>query len=181
MLLCGQQQGVGAMTDVIPRELDNALGFNVYRVALLFRRELMRALQDYALTPEQWQVLIALTQSGQSLEQHELGELTLRDRHTLSRMLARMERDGWIERRPDRRDGRVVRVRSTARARAEVKAVRARLWEHFTPILGVLTPAEQSGLLTLLKRIRRHLEPDASPARDDTAGLDTPPPEEPAS
>lgn len=44
-----------------------------------------------------------------------LAERTGNRRATLTSVLARLERDGWIERRPDPSDGRAVRVASTAR------------------------------------------------------------------
>ena len=156
------------MTQVIPRELDDALGFNLYRVALLFRRELMRALERYLLTPEQWQVLVALVQGAGSLEQHELAELTLRDKHTLSRIVARMERDGWIARRPHSRDRRVTLVQPSRRARAEMDSVRKHLFEHFTPILAQLSRAEHAGLMASLKKLRGYLE--RAPVVADEAG-----------
>ena len=53
----------------IPAELQDSLGYNLYRVSLLFRRELIRALSEYGLTPEQWQVLVVLWSSDHPVSQ----------------------------------------------------------------------------------------------------------------
>ncbi len=44
--------------------LEESLGFNLDRVAQLYRRELIRVLAIYDLTPEQWQILAALSKGG---------------------------------------------------------------------------------------------------------------------
>ncbi|MBN2040228.1 MAG: hypothetical protein JW864_09320 [Spirochaetes bacterium] len=42
---------------IIPPFLDNALGFNIARTDMLFRRELSRVLRKYNITPEQWALI----------------------------------------------------------------------------------------------------------------------------
>ncbi len=48
----------------------------------------------------------------------ELGELLKLDKATLSGVLARMQDSGWVDRRADPTDGRVVRVYPSAQANA---------------------------------------------------------------
>lgn len=98
--------------------LDQALSFRIYRVNQLLRTALYRAFRadGREMTPEQWIVLGRLwRQDGQS--QTELGESTLKDKATLSRILAVMERDGLVVRRPDPDDGRTRRVYATQAAK----------------------------------------------------------------
>ena len=141
----------------IPSVLDDALGFNLYRVALLFRNELMHALADYALTPEQWQVLQALWSTEDDLNQSEIAHLTLRDKHTVSRILGRLERDGWIAKHPDPDDARAHIVQPTERADALRQDVRHALFDHFEGILAVLSEKEEEELMRMLKKLRRTL------------------------
>lgn len=145
----------------IPPVLDDALGFNLYRVALLFRRELMRALADYDLTPEQWQVMQTLWSTDGDLNQSEVAHLTLRDKHTVSRILARLERDGWITKQPDPNDARAFIITPTERALALRRDVPDRLISHFAGILDVLDAGEEETLLRLLKKLRRRLRDNA--------------------
>ncbi len=74
-----------------------------------------KTLEPYGLTNIQHAVLEALWyQDGQTAV--ELGQLLVLDKATLSGVLARMQESGWTERRPDPRDGRVMRVFVTDRA-----------------------------------------------------------------
>lgn len=141
----------------IPLVLDDALGFNLYRVALLFRRELMRALSDYELTPEQWQVMQTLWSTDEELNQNEVAHLTLRDKHTVSRILSRLERDGWIVKKPDPSDARAHIIVPTNEAQTLRDEVPTKLLDHFKDIQSVLDDAEEEELLRLLKKLRRRL------------------------
>jgi len=74
-----------------------------------------KALEPFGLTNIQHAVLEALWyRDGQTAT--ELGELLILDKATLSGVLSRMQEAGWVERRPDPTDGRVMRVFSSARA-----------------------------------------------------------------
>lgn len=141
----------------IPAILNDALGFNLYRVALLFRNELMQALSDYGMTPEQWQVMQTLWATDADLNQRDLAHLTLRDKHTVSRILGRMERDGWVVKRPDPADARAYIIEPTDQARELRHEVPRILNAHFAPIRGALAPGEEEELLRLVKKLRRRL------------------------
>lgn len=141
----------------IPPVLDDALGFNLYRVALLFRRELMQALSDYELTPEQWQVMQSLWATEETLNQSDVGQLTLRDKYTVSRILSRLERDGWIRKEPDPADGRAHIIVPTEKANSLREEVRSKLFGHFEEIYEVLSDDEEEELMRALKKLRRHL------------------------
>jgi DNA-binding MarR family transcriptional regulator len=141
----------------IPDPLNDALGFNIYRVALLFRKELIHALSNYALTPEQWQVMQALWSTSERLNQNDIAHLTLKDKHSVSRMLARLERDGWIVRQPDPTDARATLIAPTAQADQLRETVPSQLYAHFDPILSVLSTNEGEQLLALLQKLRIRL------------------------
>ena len=83
----------------------------------------------------------ALTElvDGEALSQGELGHRLGLDKSTVSRLVADLERRGWIERWQDAVDGRVLRLRLTEQGRrvsAEIAAARAALFadlsEHLT-------------------------------------------------
>jgi DNA-binding MarR family transcriptional regulator len=141
----------------IPPELNDSLGFNIYRVALLFRKELIHALAEYHMTPEQWQVMRALWSADDLVNQNDIAHLTMKDRHSVSRMLARLERDGWIIRQPDPADARAALIAPTEQANQLREKVPAQLYGHFGPILGMLSEDEARQLLALLHRLRARL------------------------
>ena len=72
-------------------------------------------LEAFGLTNIQHAVLEALWyREGQTAA--ELGQMLVLDKATLSGVLVRMQEAGWIERRPDARDGRIMRVVPSDRA-----------------------------------------------------------------
>jgi DNA-binding MarR family transcriptional regulator len=76
-----------------------------------------KVLEPFGLTNIQHAVLEALWyEDGQAAT--ELGQLLVLDKATLSGVLARMQESGWVERRTDLTDGRVMRVFSSTQANA---------------------------------------------------------------
>lgn len=136
--------------------LNDQLGYNLYRAALLFRRELIRCLRDYALTPEQWQTLASLWAKG-ALSPTELAHVTLQDLPSISRMLSRMEENGWVRRVPDPDDGRSFRVELTKDGRRLERVLPATLTEHFDAELAEFPESRQKRLLQLLQELREVL------------------------
>jgi DNA-binding MarR family transcriptional regulator len=99
--------------------LDNALAYWIHRVYQATRNasfEVLRA-EGEDLSPEQWIVLVRLWEND-GRTQTELGVSTYRDRPTMSRILAGMERRGLVRRKTDPDHARVLRVHLTARGRA---------------------------------------------------------------
>lgn len=97
--------------------LERAIGFRIYRVNQLFRAALYRTFRALGrdMTPEQWIVLVRLWQED-SLTQTQIGEATLKDKGTISRILEILEREGLVARRADPEDGRGRRVHATREA-----------------------------------------------------------------
>ena len=133
--------------------LDDQLGFNLVRVASLFKREHARALREYKLTPEQWQALATLWQHGE-LKQADIGRVTMQDPPTVSRMLVRMERNGWLRRRSDPTDARNTLVQLTAEGEKLRQVLPAKLIRHFRTFLRKFPEGDQRQLLSLLRQLR---------------------------
>jgi len=78
---------------------------------------------------------------------------------SVTNMLQRMERDGWIERKRDETDQRVVRVYLTAKAKA-TRIQAKRVFREMENDLGsVYTAKEQSALKRLLTKLYEHYAP----------------------
>jgi len=142
---------------MIPEALENTLGFNVYRVALLFRRELIRSLSEYNMTPEQWQVMATLWSTGETLNQSEIVRLILKDKPTVSRMIQRLQKNGWIEKTISQEDARVTMIQPTAKGWAIESEVTEKLDGHFKNILKTLGRAESEVIRDKLRNIRSAL------------------------
>lgn len=142
---------------MIPDFLEDGLGFNVYRTGLLFRRELIRALSDYKITPEQWQVMITLWHTGKPLNQSEIVQMLMKDKHTVSRIIKRLERDGWIKKKTDQKDGRITMIQPTKKGMSFKDEVQNKLKSHFNVILKDFPGEEINSLLKSLKKLRKLL------------------------
>ncbi|MBE7438230.1 MAG: winged helix-turn-helix transcriptional regulator [Spirochaetales bacterium] len=137
--------------------LEDQLGFNLHRVALLFRRELIRCLRVFDLTPEQWQVMATLWQQ-QVMTQKQIIELTLQDAPSVSRMLGRMQRKGLVRLNRTPADARAVEVQLTAAGKRMERRVPQAVLAHFAPVLSRIPDRERTDLLRSLKKIRVLLE-----------------------
>lgn len=146
-------------TKVIPAFLDDALGFNLDRVANLVRLELMRALSRYDLTPEQWQIMVLIWRSETPLRQQDITEMLVKDKHNISRMVRRLEEKGWLKRQPDPHS-RAFFLRPTALSQSLKDEVPKALYAHVGEIGFGLTPAQEQELVALLKIVRGHLHND---------------------
>lgn len=137
--------------------LNSNLGYNLYRTYLLFHRELIRGLKAYGVTPEQWQVLIILWNHG-SVTPTEISKVTLQDLPSISRMLVRMERNGWTERVVNEKDGRSFRVILTDKGKNQKNEMMLALEKHFAQFLKNV-PAEMNyGIKQELLKLRAILQ-----------------------
>ncbi len=136
------------------QNLNNALGYNLYRLSLLFRRELIHALAEYKMTPEQWQVMSTLWSTGNPLSQREIVDLTLKDQPTVSRIIRRLERDGWVKKSVSQKDNRQMIVEPTAGSQMLKEEVPKKLVSHFEQFLSDFPLEKKDQLLGLLQELR---------------------------
>ncbi len=98
-------------------------GFDVARLARLWRARLDSRLAPLGLTQARWAVLLHLSRSGGRLPQRALVELVGVEGPTLVRLLDGLERAGLIERRDDRIDRRAKTVHLKAAAQPLVQQI----------------------------------------------------------
>ena len=142
----------------IPEALDDALGFNLDRVATFYRHGLMRALTEYDLTPEQWQIMSVIWGNDRALTQQDITRLLAKDKHNISRMIRRLETKGWLVREPSPDDARALLIHSTQLGESVKAEVPKKLYAHFDQLDIGLSGEEQAQLLELLKRMRARFE-----------------------
>jgi DNA-binding MarR family transcriptional regulator len=96
-------------------DVEKAIAFWVLRAQAAVRTEMYRAFSvlGVEMTPEQWVVLARLWNQDR-LTQTELGALTHKDKPTMSRILALMEKRGWLKRVASPADSRQHVVMLTA-------------------------------------------------------------------
>jgi DNA-binding MarR family transcriptional regulator len=130
----------------------SSAGYLANHVARLFARELAEAVRPLGLAPAQFMVLLELWREEGLTQKDLVGRLDV-EQATMAATLARMDRDGLIERRPDQADARARRIQLTSRARAlqepalaAAKGVNARALTGFSE-------EEREALLSGLRRI----------------------------
>jgi DNA-binding MarR family transcriptional regulator len=84
---------------------------------------------------------------------------------TISRLVSELEREGYVERVPDEKDGRVQRVRATHEGRALLDAGRARRVRELAEALAALTPVEQRTLADAAPLLEQLSRPSTGPGR----------------
>ncbi|EPG74493.1 transcriptional regulator, BlaI/MecI/CopY family [Leptospira fainei serovar Hurstbridge str. BUT 6] len=136
--------------------LEDQLGFNLNRVAVLFRRELIRALKDYHLSPEQWQVLATLWSKG-PLTQRQIIDVTLQDAPSTSKMIRRMIQRGYVDLSISEEDRRVTLIKLTKLGESYKKEVPRKLVNHFESLLKNYPQKNREILLFQLKELRKVL------------------------
>lgn len=113
-------------SDADARTVDDVIAAECVAVRL---RMLMRAvtriynaaLRPHGVNVSQMNILVALMRLGECTQQR-ICEVLYLDKSTLSRDLARIRREGWVDERPGT-DGRVRLVRVTAAGRALIDRV----------------------------------------------------------
>ncbi|WP_087005524.1 MarR family winged helix-turn-helix transcriptional regulator [Rhizobium sullae] len=106
-------------------------------------------------------VLVAL-KNGNASTQRDLARFAKVEQPPMAQMLARMERDGLIQRTPDPVDGRSSRVVLTEYAQARMPEATAALFQGNREALDGFTSAETEQLVTLLTRLIANLDQIAS-------------------
>jgi DNA-binding MarR family transcriptional regulator len=129
----------------------------INRVSRALTRHFDARLAPFGFAMAQFPVLGALAR-GASRSQKELVRLARVEQPTMAAMLARMERDGIIERRPNPDDGRGALVRLTARAGAQLPEAMAALLAGHDEAMAGLSAVETRTLVDLLRRIAANLE-----------------------
>lgn len=113
---------MSAPADVL--RLDQQLCFALYRAQRALTRAYAPLLEPLGVTYPQYLVLLVLWEDD-ALPVKDLGERLGLDSGTLTPLLQRLEKIGYVARRRDRADQRVVRIRLTADGRALEPRARA--------------------------------------------------------
>jgi DNA-binding MarR family transcriptional regulator len=144
----------------------------IFRISRKNRAMVGNLLRPLGLFPGQELLLCQLWERDGRSQGELIAGLGI-DHSTVSKMLARMQRAGWVECRASSRDQRAVAVRLTAEGRrlqAEVKRVLAEL-ERET--VAALRAPDRAELLRLLRIVESKLNPVAEaitpPLRRDRA------------
>ncbi len=146
-------------------EDERHIGFLISDVARMMRTAFDRRVRALGLTRSQWLVINRLHRRP-GATQSELAEMLEVEKATAGRMIDRMEKRGWVERRADTADRRVNRLYLTPEARLIEVRLAAIADSTVDDALSLLSADERNEFLSLTQRIKTRLQQmlEAAPA-----------------
>jgi DNA-binding MarR family transcriptional regulator len=134
----------------------------INRTSKALVRRFDASLRPFEFAMSHFPVLGALA-DGRPRSQTELAQAAGVEQPSMAETLARMERDGIVERKPNPSDKRGSLFSVTARARARFPKAKSALLACERKVMAGFDPAERALLRELLKRVARNLEPKEQP------------------
>lgn len=128
------------------------LSLRIGRVARLLRQRQEARVRDMGLTPAQMHA-VAVVRYNEGCSQRGIAEILEVGEVTGGRLLSRLEALGWIERRPDRDDGRVMRVYLGQEATVALRALDEIALAEEREALAGLTVADVDHMLRCLDAV----------------------------
>ncbi len=110
------------------------------RTFYLVQRRVVATISEHDVTLPQFDVLATL-RFGEGVTQQELAVRLLVTKGNVCGVVDRLERAGWVERRPDPKDGRANRLHLTPAGKRKIDAV---LPDHDALVLRALRPLSAS-------------------------------------
>lgn len=98
-------------------------------------------------------VMIILHQHREGMTPSDLAKAAGVTKATISVMLARMERDGQVEKAVDEEDGRSRKIYLTEKGRKEMDAILPAHYRRISRVIGKLDNLEKKELVRLLKKL----------------------------
>jgi MarR family transcriptional regulator for hemolysin len=144
------------MNTPTPAPSRTSLGFLIGDVSRLLRRDFDRRLAHVGLSQAQWRVLARLSVC-EGINQASLAEQIEIQPITLTRLIDRMGASGWVERRPDPKDRRAVRLCLTAKAQPLLSELHRLAEETRMAAPGSFEEAETRRLMENLAAIKTNL------------------------
>ena len=147
------------------------IGFLISDVARLMRTAFDRRVRRLGLTRSQWLVINRLHRRP-GATQSELADMLEVEKATAGRMVDRMEKKGWVVRRPDAADRRVNRLHLTAEADL-IQLRLAQIAERTVDdALALLSVSEREQFSESMRRIKRRLQAMLEPEPEPVAAAE---------
>lgn len=153
------------------RNPQEELALAVLRTADHLRNAITAALQPFGLTMQQYNVLRILRGAGvRGLPTLSIAERMIEHTPGITRLLDRIEQQGWACRERCKKDRRVVYARITDTGRELLDAIENPLRSATDATIPVFDEEEIRDLLQLLARMRQASISASSPANNTHAG-----------
>jgi DNA-binding MarR family transcriptional regulator len=132
--------------------LDDAAGFLLRRAHQRATEHFNAVMDRHDVTPVQFAAMAKLLEM-QPLSQNQLGRLTAMDPATISSVIARLVKRGWIVQAADPNDARLVMLSLSSEGRAAAEEMRAVAGEVTARILQPIPARDRARFMRLLALI----------------------------
>ena len=124
------------------------MGRTVRKVTKAYRDEITH----YGLTHGQFFMLVAVMEE-EGLLPSELAKKIAQDRATTTGLLDKLEKDGWVERRIDKRDRRTLRIYLTPHGKKHRRSIMRLFEETNQRFINRFSPQEWDQMQSYLSRL----------------------------
>ena len=131
-------------------ELNDHLGYFVRRLQIAIFKDFIRTLAPMKVRPAQYSVLIVI-KANPGRSQAAIGQTLNIERARLARLLHRLERRKWIERRASTGDGRMHSLFLTAAGEKAFQRIRMLATRHERQVAGFVGDERRKSVLTALR------------------------------
>ena len=128
---------------------DDYLLYLLARASLQASRQFHQIVKARGLQVPEWRVLGSIFATPRTIG--DLADRTLLKQPTLTKIIDRMERAGWVERQADQGDGRRVKVAITAAAKRKTETLMDLARQHERSVLAGYAPKEAAELKKTLQ------------------------------
>ena len=134
--------------------IEDSIGFLISKCHRKAFQMLKQRLEPYGITPPQFAVMSFLWQKDGVINQNQLGELLGTDNATLSGIIDRLEKAGYVERKKNMKDRRSFNLVLTEAGENIYQQLEPIVKEHNKTLTKPLEEEEKATLIRLLKKMR---------------------------
>ena len=143
-----------------PGNVANRLFFRLYQASNLLHKTGTVAVSEFGITTQQWAVLGALSRPevrAEGMAVKDLLDFLMVSRHSVTAVLDRLERGGFLERTKTRSDGRIRKIRLTGKGEAVWQDMQTSIQAYYARALTDFTADERQSLVQMLDRLTSRL------------------------
>jgi MarR family transcriptional regulator, organic hydroperoxide resistance regulator len=137
--------------------LDSFFPYRLYRASKKLQLRLQTRLRAMRMSSSQWSVISVLKAYG-ALSIGEIVEATLMEQPTISRVVARLEKTGWVTRRSSTRDSRMALISLTTAGVDVFKQIIPAAMRHQDLALNGIARKEITQLIATLEKLEENIE-----------------------
>jgi len=135
---------------------EKSIGFLIYEVSKLMRRDFDARVQSLGLTQVQWRAIAHLS-CQEGCNQKDLAELLEIKPITMTRLIDRLEESGWVVRQPDKSDRRAIQLHLSEKASHLLAVMQEKAGETRAKALAGINDDEFVTFFNTLKKMKDNL------------------------